>query len=321
VEKALSRSPADRFRSAGAFEEALRAPHAAHLVTDSVVPLELRVLAKMARIGAWLGGIGLALAVLGFVNGMALNVVLGRPSEYAPETPADWFVWGVRSLIGPAYHAVTTLFPLLFAGGLLLLFGSARRGFRRLGQWVDEGVGRIGFLSPAVLGAGAIAAIVWWHSDLIGAIYRVSAGRIDVGALVLLSPSSEPHHLSYRRSFTFLIVGLVATEIAIRGWIKWNRRTRSPSSAMAVATVIAGAVMVMNFPWRIWFQSDFPRVQHDEQTCYEVGQRQSRVFLFCPLSSSTRTLVVERSDPKLVFTGVIESAFSNPEKSSGSDRP
>jgi hypothetical protein len=323
VEKALSRKPSDRFRSAGAFEEALRAQHAHHVsAPEPVVPFELRVLAQAARIGVRLGAVVLALMVLGFVNGMALNAILGRPGEYAPETPGDWFVWGARSLIGPVYHIVSTLYPLVvvaFVAWLLARFETLRRPLRPFVRRVDEDASRVGLLLLPALGALAIAALTWWYFDLIKAIYRVAAGTGDASTLALLSPSNEPYHLSYRRSFTLLIVALVTAGVAFRGWTKVTGRTPSRGSAVALAAVVACAAILMDFPWRILFQADFPRVLHGGTTCYEVGGRQERLFLFCPLSSPSQTRVVERGDPGLVFTGVIESVFTR-QKSSGSDR-
>jgi serine/threonine-protein kinase len=310
VEKALSRNPTDRFRSAGAFEEALRTEQVP--AREAGLPVEVRVLARTARIAVWLGAIALAFLVLGFVNGMALNVVLGRPAEYAPESAFDWLVWGARSLIGPLYHAVTTLVPWLIAGRILLLFEVMRRPFRPLAKCLDERVGHAGWMLPAAIGALGVAVLTWWYFDLIKAIYLVAAGRGDGPTQAMLSPVNEPYHLSYRRSFTLLIVSLLVMELVIRSWLKSQGRSRSTASSVALLVVIGCAAIVMNFPWRILFVADFPKVTYAEETCYEAGERQERLFLFCPLSSRSHRRIVERGDPDLVSTGVIESVFTVP---------
>jgi serine/threonine-protein kinase len=312
VEKALSRNPNDRFRSAGALEEALRTEQVP--AREQGLPVEVRVLAKTARIALWLGAIALTFLVLGFVNGMALNVVLGRPAEYAPESAFDWLVWGARSSIGPVYHAVTSLVPWLLAARILSLFEAVRRPFRPLARWVDERVGHAGWMLPAAIGAIGVAALTWWYFDLIKAIYLVSAGRGDERTLSMLSPANEPYHLSYRRSFTILIVSLLVMELVVRSWLKAHRRPRSTGAALGLAVVVGCAAIVMNFPWRILFQADFPRVSYAGESCYEAGERQDRLFLFCPLSSPSQSRIVERGDPGLVFTGVIESVFTTPKK-------
>jgi hypothetical protein len=103
-------------------------------------------------------------------------------------------------------------------------------------------------------------------------------------------------------------------ERVIRSWLKAHGRERSRGSTLALAVVIGGAAIVMNFPWRILFQADFPKVTYAGENCYEAGERQERFFLFCPLSSRAHGRIVERSDPALVFTGVIESVFTVPKE-------
>ncbi|HEX9723968.1 MAG TPA: hypothetical protein VGC53_06760, partial [Vicinamibacteria bacterium] len=90
--------------------------------------------------------------------------------------------------------------------------------------------------------------------------------------------------------------------------------------AIAMGIVIACATILMEFPWRILWQADFPRVQYAGERCYEVGEREDDVLLFCPLSSPSKTRIVARGDERVVPTGVIESVFTLPGKDSGSVR-
>ena len=58
-------------------------------------------IAAAAVAGVWL---------LGFLASSAFDTSLGRFGEFNHETPVDWFVWGLRSLAGPAlYMAMTVL--------------------------------------------------------------------------------------------------------------------------------------------------------------------------------------------------------------------
>jgi len=323
VEKALSANPLERFRSAGALEEAL---HAQQELVPAKDPLtfEVRVIARAARIGVWMGGIFWILVALGFITSTALNVVLSRPSEYAPESLGDWFVWGARSLIGPVRHAVVTIIPLL---GLVLLLRLAyrveavRRRFTGLTQWTGDALANLNLMHAAFLGAFALAVLTWWHYDLINAIYSVADRRIDEATLALLSPVSEPYHVAYRETFTLFVIALALATVVLRGVLKAKKRAPRLGPAIAMGVVIACATVLMEFPWRILWQADFPQVQYAGERCYEVGSKEDDLLLFCPLSSQSKTRIVERGDKLLVPTGVIESVFRLPRKESGSDRP
>jgi hypothetical protein len=87
-----------------------------------------------------------------------------------------------------------------------------------------------------------------------------------------------------------------------------------------MGVVIACATVLMEFPWRILWQADFPQVQYAGERCYEVGSKEGDLLLFCPLSTQSKTRIVARGDERLVPTGVIESVFRLPRKQSGSDR-
>jgi serine/threonine-protein kinase len=322
VEKALSPNPMERFRSAGALEEALRA-QADLLPRKEPLPVEVRVIARAARIGVWVGGLFIVLVALGFITSTALNVVLGRPGEYAPESFGDWFLWGARSLLGPTYHAVVTVLPLLalaFVGRVAYSFEGVRSRASGVARWADEVLSHIGLMHAAVIGALAVAALTWWYFDLIDAIYLVTGGKGDEGTVALLSPGNEAYHLAYRRDFTLLVIALGVMSVVVRGWHKVKEKSSLSGPAIAMGIVIACATILMEFPWRILWQADFPRVQYAGERCYEVGEREDDVLLFCPLSSPSKTRIVARGDERVVPTGVIESVFTLPGKDSGSVR-
>jgi hypothetical protein len=325
VEKALAANALERFRSAGALEEALHAQQ--ELVRKDApptpLPIEVRIIARVARIAVWLGSIFWILVALGFITSTALNVALGRPSEYAPESLGDWFVWGARSLMGPVRHAVVTIIPLL---GLVLLpllayrFEAVRRRFTGPAQWTGDTLANVTLMHAAVLGAFVLAALTWWHYDLINAIYSVADRRIDEATLALLSPANEPYHVAYRENFTLLVIALALATLVFRGVLKAKARSSRLGSAIAMGVVIACATVLMEFPWRILWQADFPQVQYAGERCYEVGSKEGDLLLFCPLSTQSKTRIVARGDERLVPTGVIESVFRLPRKQSGSDR-
>jgi len=315
IEKALTANPLERFRSAGALEEALHAQQELLPPKEQPLPLEVRIIARVARIVLWLGSIFLILVALGFITSTSLNVVLGRPSAYAPESILDWFVWGARSLLGPMYHAVVTVVPLLGAvlvARLAYRFEAVRRRFVGVARWAEDAISHIGLMYVAVLGALVLAALTWWHSDLINSIYSVAGGRVDEDTLALLSPASEPYHFAYRRHFTLLLIALALVTVVVRGRLKANKRPPALGPEIAMGLIIACATVLLEFPWQILWQAGFPRVEYAGERCYEVGAKEDDVLLFCPLSSRSRTRIVARGDESLAPTGVIESVFSLP---------
>ena len=312
VEKALSRSPRERFRSAGAFEEGLRAPQTP-AVKEPPLPLEVRVIARAVRIGLWVGAIFWILVSLGFITSTALNVVLGRPSEYAPEHLGNWLVWGARSLLGPMHHAIVTIVPLL--GALVVLHlayrvGPARGWLMSVARRAEVAMASVSLAHIAVVGAMTIAALTWWHYDLIDAIYAAAGGTVDDSTLAVLSPENMGDHLAYRRDFTLLVIALALAAFALRGRVEGRKR----SARIALWVVIACALVLMEFPWQILWQASFPRVEYEGVSCYEVGSSQDDLLLYCPLSSESKTRLVARSDERLTPTGVIESVFTPPPK-------
>ena len=322
VEKALNGNPLERFRSAGALEEALRAQQEPVARKESL-PLEVRVIARVARITVWVGGIFLSLVALGFITSTSLNVVLGRPSAYAPESVLDWFIWGLRSLLGPMYHVVVTVVPLLgivFAARLAYRFEAVRRRLAGPAQWADTLLSHISLLHVALIGALALAGLIWWHYDLINAIYTVVDRGVDEGALALLSPVNEPYHLTYRRHFTLLVIALALATIVVRRRLKARNQSTPLAPAVAAIALIASGMILMEFPWQILWQARFPRVEYEGESCFAVGKTEDDQLLFCPSSAESKTRVVGPGDPRVVSTGVIDNLFRLPEKQSGSDR-
>lgn len=313
VEKALSSDPSERFKSAGALEEALSAQLEPVKGATATLPWEVRAMYRIARIGLWASIVFATLVAIGFVTSTALNVALGRPSAWAPQSVLDWGVWGARALIGPMYHVVVTLVPgliLWFAVRLVYRWAPVHRRLKGGIDRLSRAASAVGPTEIAVAGGIGIAALLWRYYDLIDAIYAVAAGSAAPSALALLSPQNEPYHLAYRRHFTLLVLGMIVAAVIIRSRSARERSTRSHVPRVAVVAVIACATVLMQFPWQILFQADFPRVRYAEDTCYEVGAKDEDLLLFCPLAPQSRTRIVPRDDESLVRTGDIESVFT-----------
>ena len=61
-----------------------------------------------------------------------------------------------------------------------------------------------------------ICGLVWSYCDLIDAIQSQMSEEVDRAKIALLNPKNQPYHLAYRRHFTLLSVGLIATLVWLR---------------------------------------------------------------------------------------------------------
>ena len=326
VEKALRQNPKERFASAGAMEEALRelvapVPKTETLereaATPAPLPIEVRVIARLARAGTWVLGITAALTGLGFLTSAALNTVLGRSALYAQESVFDWFIWGLRSLIGPTYHIVVTVLPFLFvAFGLWLVtkIPPAERFLSMLRVRASTACDRnLGTITTIALIAGlvTICGLVSSYYDLIDAIQSQMSGDVDRAKIALLNPENQPYHLAYRRHFTLLSVGLIATLIWLpKRWRKAEQLLGNPT-LLGLIALTAVSVVLMELPWQILWQTDFPRVQYRNERCYVIGTHSEESLLFCPFAVDSKTRLVDQNNTHLISSGIIESIFTS----------
>ena len=77
----------------------------------------------------------------------------------------------------------------------------------------------------------------------------------------------------------------------------------------AVAGVFAMSTLLWSAPYRLLFQADALRVMYAGQRCYELGQQQKELLIYCPESSQPRIRSVPENDPQLTRTGVIENIY------------
>jgi serine/threonine-protein kinase len=266
------------------------------------------MLAGAAVLGVWM---------LGFMTSQAFDQTLGRLGGFSDESPLDWLILGIQSLIGPiGFAAAATLVYQIArligrfsarlilrnrwpAGGPLTMFARWRArvgltGRNTRAQWL---VG---------LQVVALAVVCWSFADFIWAFTSL-LDTAPPEALRQLNPANNLQ-LLYR-----MVLSIVAL-VSAAGWFGLIRERDDAPIDRVTATVgfslIAVTLVLLSVPYRLVHQSEFRRVQFDGQRCYITGQRGGERLVFCP-GTSPRNHVVGENDPRLVATSTIENIFSH----------
>jgi hypothetical protein len=313
VERCLAPDPRERFGSMGELVEALSRviggePRATIAGPNRLVRAVTGIVAAV-----WLA------TAMGFLNSLAFNVALER-SDFVTESPWDWFVWGVRSSLGP-------LLILLLGFIALALFNVSRHLALRASSTVarlDTAVqaagrkwaARLPLEQPSdlsswafVVSSGALALAWWWFWPLLAAL-ATSISRGSPERLTLLSPAFADYQASYRQVFSCIVIGTVAvwyglTKVAAR------RGHRLPPPVLAGAgAAIFLSFASLDFPYRLLLHNEFEAARWNGASCYILGERTDDLLLFCPDLPVPRNRVVQKSTATVERQGRRESLFT-----------
>jgi hypothetical protein len=252
---------------------------------------------------------------------MLFNVVLER-MDVASESPLTWLVWGLRSLIGPIANIVRVaiMFLALMAVWLLIrrLVPAADRWSRRVAESISRAGRRVGWDDPDGFGqivfviALVYLAIVWVnHWTLIAAAMTRLVSDLTADQLAVLSPANADEHYSYRSALDFLALG---TGLALYRLIRLRQGRTNRGSVIvvfAIAAMFVLATFLWDGPYRLLFQAERPRIEVDGQRCYNLGERQFEILMYCPDGPQPKVRRVRSDDPGLHDTGITESVFTS----------
>jgi len=319
VDKALAPNPQDRY------------PSAAHLVHELVAteraeydePLDTRTflqrLASRALVVFWLA---VVVTLLGFITSMFFNVTLERTS-FAAESPIDWAVWGARSLVAPIFNMAQML---LVPTVLVVLWRLVRRLVKPVDRWshrvaaaVRRAVREIGLDAPhnvAYVAAGTslialitVSVIHWQLISTLIADFRV-VSAMTPEQIALLSLENKDQHFAYRWMLDWVLAGT--------GWALyrlWKIRRVRPLDVdvMPIAALAATLVLTMVIwaaPYRLFFQSERPRIEVGAYRCYDLGRHETERLIYCPESPQPKVRRVAVNTPGMRDTGITESIFA-----------
>ncbi len=307
VEKALNAIPADRFRSAGAFEQALIGQDdGAEPQAAGAMPREVRILAGVARAAALVLGVAGVLTVLGFVTSAASNVTLGRPSEFVSESVGDWLLYGLRSMVFPIAFMTVVAVPIAILEFLGHVFRKSpgRRFVPENMELVTQGL--------VVTGALVLGLIFWAHMDFISAVTSLVGPEIDSKKMESLGDNTAYFYFRMFLSI-FVLVSSYAFFKALRV-AKEKQIAVGRAVKVSMGVVILAALFLMTFSWHFMSHSEFERVEFAGERAYIIGERESEVLLFCPASQGPKNRVVAANDERMKRLGWVESIFVPPEK-------
>jgi serine/threonine-protein kinase len=322
VEKALSANPLDRFRTAGALEEALHAQQ--ELVRRDTptppLPVEVRVIARVARIGLWTVGVAMAFLALGFITSNAFNTTIGRPAEFASETVPDWFLFGVRATSASVIYMAIYAAPL---AGISLLWRLVKlippiakitariraRYSSRIAAATDPTT-----LSTLLFAFGLLALIgvCFRYGDIIVAAATPIA-EVERENLVSLSPDNIDAHMTYGRFLDAIMLVLGYGSYRLFRLAK-ERGTRAAKPLSGVLAVLLATMLLWVFPYRILFHNQFEKISFDEERAYIIGQRSDEILIHCPDAAPPRNRIVSAKDAGIVRLQIRESVFASPQQ-------
>ena len=339
----LAKDPADRFQSADEVTGALRllTSDSARDAASGIEPAPPGAIAKPGaqqaevapevppptavawmKLGTWLGAAGAGVAVIwifGFFTSAAFDISLDRPSEFSNESVFDWWVWGFRSLVAPAFSALAAVIVVRLMRFALHAFGRVvmPRGIAtRVEALPRSAAARMGLDNPIaagqvllVLQVVALAWMFWFFADLMVA-FSSSISIADPAALAPLAPQHFRHREDYRLLLPLIAFGMAAAWARV--W-RWRRQLGFRGDR---ATVIAGVSLVVilavtaQIPYRTFNHNSFQRVSYAGERCSAIGERRTELLLYCPEARAPRNRVVPAGDSRLERTPLVESIFT-----------
>jgi len=282
---------------------------------------------RREQIRRWLGRAAiaapaaiLALWMIGFITSMQFNFVFGRDGRFARfghEPWASYIGWGVLAVIPIAFITTLTAVALIaarFVVALLELIGPVGR----LGRRVRSGTQRIAVsagldTSPVLaqaltgLGVATVAALSWYHADLIHAWSSFfNSSPIE---MMLPMTDSAPARIEYH---IHLSVATLLFAIGFYKVIELRRRenARDGKGPLAMLAVVIGIMFLMNeAPYRTFHRRDFERVDLNGMRCYITGETADEFLVLCPGTEPPRNRTIRRDDPQLRKLDIIENVF------------
>jgi serine/threonine protein kinase len=262
------------------------------------------------------------ITLLGALNTTWFNLMLERRSV-ADESPFDWFVAGLMSLVGPLSNWVQVLIAVYLISVVVRFLrralpacdrvcrriAEALRGTRRrLMLDEPETFAQVVFVSSVVY----VAAICWWYQDLLQAL-MTTVSAMTAEQLAMFSPSrSFDRYLNYRNLLDYAVVGSAWGLYRLLRWEQRAARRVHPAHIIALTSVLVLSTVLWNGPYRVMFQSHRPRVEYAGQRCYNLGAAGAELLLFCPDAGAAKVRRVSAGDTRLRDTGITESVFTIP---------
>src|SRR5262245_16651438 len=317
IHKAIARVPADRFRSAGELQHALRRVESNGdiEVTEPIRQATARpeddvsTLVRLVRFAVDAAAVVTFLAFLGYLNEFTYNVVLHVPERFTDYSPFLAVIRGLRSLSGLIILGVfeTVVIGLLLAV-LSVVVGRTRRPDQIVADWIRRCDFERVATSYAVLAVLALTTAVLAYRPLLSVF--VELAEADASTLVdvsLLSAGSKDYRLNFDLTFTQLSLLLMAGWVCVfKLWKPARMTSIAASMRWLSAFVIFVSVVVLTGPWRLLYNSKGARVieMGDGTRGCIAAERGEEAYVWTPGSTGpAQRRVVRRDDPRIQTSG------------------
>ncbi|MCH7563729.1 MAG: serine/threonine protein kinase [Gemmatimonadetes bacterium] len=280
---ALAKTPADRFRTAEEFSQALSGDFGDRVVVGArsapaEVPTPGMSGSRLAGVvAAVVAGVGALLTTVGFLSTRAYDYKLQIPLEYTPSR-TDFPIVGAKALFPTFVFCFAAVVAYV---GLRFLWRGAARGLHRV-----PGVGRtfeslqqrsteawrrlwrtaeVATVADAYFLGGIIAAVA-----VISPFRHLLAGIAWTTEPEVLSCSFRTLHFTYHVAMSLLTACLAIGWYAFVGYLR-RRRATGGRVALAkwggLAWVII-TLIVLTLPWRLLWDNTHPRALLDGEPTY-----------------------------------------------------
>jgi serine/threonine protein kinase len=318
IARALEPSVAARYQSALDMEQALETVQRRLLAK----PLSTRELIKkwVARVAVGVPLMLLVLESVGFMTTVGFNAAFGRNGPYArfgAESLSAYLKWGVLAVFPSMFIATLAAVVVVaarFALNTLQLIAPVRRvtQFARA-RGVDfaarMGLHRSVGLAQALAGLALVALFIFVEANR-DVIYAWTASlNTDPPARLLPIGENEGARTYYLRLLDVAIPAFIYGLYRVVG-LRRSEKARDGAAMLAVLVgVIAIAVLMRQWPYRILNHRDFELADFAGAPCYVTGESGNELLLLCPGGEPPRNHVVRRDDPQLHRLGKIENVF------------
>jgi tRNA A-37 threonylcarbamoyl transferase component Bud32 len=301
--KALATTPADRFRSAPEFVQALSRAITTGIPPAGIPPRssgEVSVPATTAAatpVARWVatGAVvlvvgGVLLTAIGLLATMTYDDKLQIPSQYTPSR-LDFPLIGIRALIpalGQAFFVLVGFVLLRYVIRLLLLvLRRVRAVWARLdalGRRAGEGWQRMWQrIRPASLAESFFIASVVLSAIVLSRFWPLLSSLWSA-ATEPLSLASRPMHRGFSLALTILITVLL---LAWRGLYRFLEGKSETGGTVRLAQwgglgLIVVLVLIMTMPWRLLWDNQHPRALLGGEPVYILAERGSELLLYYP---------------------------------------
>jgi hypothetical protein len=179
-------------------------------------------------------------------------------------------------------------------------------------------------LSHAVVGTGLVALVVVLRHFY--PFFLAVSGNISTQPAEKFFPLQPvgAYRLDaqlYRFVFTMLVVGFAMSLLRIRR-LRAARAVRDGVVPMAVVGVMLVVALVLcQVPYRIVWQNQARRLDVAGERCYQIGAAGDALLIYCPDRQPPRNRIVNRTDPSIHDTGVVQNIFTPLETASPTKGP